>query len=119
MGTATEGAGRSGYKGGASDITKRQMQEKAKEKIQDRPFCTQRCLLGLASGKPVDKGCPNFSDHQRQHINLPEFLRLIQDQLAKDRGPDADAMPLYLSGSVGALFKIRLSSHGYTLSPKV
>ncbi|KAI1357178.1 hypothetical protein F5Y08DRAFT_334047 [Xylaria arbuscula] len=54
----------------------------------------------LASGGPMDGGCPNFA------------------QLARDRGLDADAMLLYLSGSVGALFKVRLSFHGYTLVAK-
>ncbi|KAJ3562288.1 hypothetical protein NPX13_g8620 [Xylaria arbuscula] len=66
----------------------------------------------------MDGECPNFGDHQRQHISLSEFQRLIRAQLARDRGSDADAMPLYLSGSVGALFKVRLSSHGYTLVAK-
>lgn len=66
----------------------------------------------------MDGECPNFGDHQLQHIDLSRFQRLIRAQLARDRGPDADAMPLYLSGSIGALFKIRLSSHGYTLVAK-
>ncbi|KAI1324943.1 hypothetical protein F5Y16DRAFT_379664, partial [Xylariaceae sp. FL0255] len=51
----------------------------------NRPFCTAKCLLGLANGGLLDKQ-----------------LRL---QLANDRGLDTDAMPLYFSGSVGALFK--------------
>ncbi|KAI0095725.1 hypothetical protein GGR51DRAFT_544705 [Nemania sp. FL0031] len=104
--------------GGTSGTTKEQIQKKTQTSIQDRPFCTQKCLLGLETGGPIDDRCPNFDDHQRQHIYPSEFLRLIRVQLAKDRGPDADAMPLYLSGSVGALFKIRLSSHGYTLVAK-
>jgi len=47
-----------------------------------------------------------------------EFLRLLRSQLAEDRGPDADSTPLYLSGSVGSLFKVRLSAYGYTLVAK-
>jgi hypothetical protein len=47
-----------------------------------------------------------------------DFLRLIRVQLAQDRGPDADCKPLYLSGARGSLFKVRLSSHGYTLVAK-
>jgi hypothetical protein len=43
---------------------------------------------------------------------------LIRDQLAVDRGPDADCVPLYLSGSRGSLFKVGLSSYGYTLVTK-
>ncbi|CRK44215.1 hypothetical protein BN1723_000901 [Verticillium longisporum] len=89
-----------------------------REKIQDRPFCTQRCLLGLAYGGPMDDDCPNFDDHGDRHIDRLEFLRLIRIQLACDRGPDANCAPLYLSGSVGALFKARLSCYGYTLVAK-
>ncbi|KAI8954159.1 hypothetical protein F4801DRAFT_534524 [Xylaria longipes] len=118
-GTTAKGVnrGRRG-RGGTSSRAKEQMQEGTQTRIQAGPFCTQKCLSGLASGGPMDDGCPNFGDHQRQHINVSEFLHLIRAQLARDRGLDADAMPLYLSGSVGALFKIRLSSHGYTLVAK-
>ncbi|KAF5963872.1 serine threonine protein kinase [Fusarium bulbicola] len=62
---------------------------------------------------------PNIQDQSYcMHITLREFLRLVQAQLAGDRGKDADCMPLYLSGSRGSLFKFRLSSHGYTLVAK-
>ncbi|KAI3342761.1 hypothetical protein F4824DRAFT_443159 [Ustulina deusta] len=118
-GAAAKGAKRGGRGGGGTSGTaKEQIQKKTQTRIQDRAFCTQECLSGLASGGPMDGGCPNIGDHQRQHISLSEFQTLIRAQLARDRGPDADAMPLYLSGSVGALFKVRLSSHGYTLVAK-
>ncbi|KAK1479523.1 hypothetical protein CCUS01_04652 [Colletotrichum cuscutae] len=42
----------------------------------------------------------------------------ISTSLAKDRGRDANTVPLYLSGSVVSLFKVRLSSYGYTLMAK-
>ncbi|KAH8651684.1 hypothetical protein BGZ61DRAFT_500921 [Ilyonectria robusta] len=86
--------------------------------IQDRPYCTHECLRGLAFGGPMDEKCPNFTDHGNMHINRREFLGLTRDQLAVDRGKDADCVPLYLSGSRGSLFKFRLSSHGYTLVAK-
>ncbi|KAI1325805.1 hypothetical protein F5Y16DRAFT_376790 [Xylariaceae sp. FL0255] len=109
-----------GRRGGGSLAggKREQTQRPAHMSIQDRPFCTAKCLLGLANGGPLDKQCPNFGDHQRQHISVSEFQRLVRLQLANDRGPDADAMPLYLSGSVGALFKVCLSTHGYTLVAK-
>jgi serine/threonine protein kinase len=66
----------------------------------------------------MDENCPNFDDHGQEHIDRLEFLRLIRAQLAVDRGRDADSVPLYLSGSLGSLFKVRLSSHGYTLVAK-
>jgi hypothetical protein len=45
-------------------------------------------------------------------------MHFLRAQLAEDRGRDADSVPLYLSGSVGALFKVRLSAFGYTLVAK-
>jgi hypothetical protein len=88
--------------------------------IQDRPFCTQKCLLGLAYGLlPQDKSCPNSHDHeQRERIGRLDFLSRVRDQLATDRGPDADCAPLYRSGARGSLFKVRLSAYGYTLVAK-
>jgi len=38
--------------------------------------------------------------------------------MANDRGHGADCKPLHIKGSRGALFKVRLSSHGYTLVAK-
>ncbi|EHA51053.1 hypothetical protein MGG_17220 [Pyricularia oryzae 70-15] len=86
--------------------------------IQDMLYCSHKCLLGLKCRRPVDKTCPNASSHGQKHIDRAEFLSLLQAQLAKDRGPDADCTPLYLSGFVGSLFKVRLSLHGYTLVAK-
>ncbi|KAI6083328.1 hypothetical protein F4821DRAFT_280999 [Hypoxylon rubiginosum] len=89
-----------------------------RQKIQDRPFCTQQCLLGLTRGGPMDATCPNIKYHKLEHIDPSEFVRLVRDQLAKDRGRDQDCAPLHLAGSFGTLFKVRLSSHGYTLVAK-
>ena len=104
--------------GGTSGRAEQQMHKGTHMKIGVRPFCTQKCLSGLANGGPMDDECPNMSDHQQQHITPSEFLDLIRAQMARDRGRDADCIPMYLAGSVGALFKIRLSSHGYTLVAK-
>ena len=93
--------------------------DQARERtIQDRPFCTSKCLRGLALGGSMDKTCPNFKDHRYRHVKRERFLELIRTQLAEDRGRSADAIPLYLSGRIGALFKVRLSSHGYSLVAK-
>ncbi|KAG8428475.1 hypothetical protein J3459_003897 [Metarhizium acridum] len=91
-----------------------------KPDIQSRPFCTQRCLLGLAYGGPMDKNCPNAGYHGQgqKRMSRLEFLRLVRHQLAVDRGRDADCVPLHRSGSRGSLFKVRLTSHGYTLVAK-
>jgi tRNA A-37 threonylcarbamoyl transferase component Bud32 len=87
-------------------------------RIEDRPFCTQQCLLGLAYGGDLDDRCPNLRYHRERHISLNTFLSLIRTQLASDRGRGADCKPLHMKGSRGALFKVRLSSHGYTLVAK-
>ncbi|KAI1314016.1 hypothetical protein F5Y03DRAFT_380867 [Xylaria venustula] len=117
--TATASTQQGGHSRGRGGKPGRPKEEGAQMSVRDRPFCTQRCLMGLASGGAMDDGCPNYDDHrQRRHIQPSQFLRLIRDQLANDRGMDADAMPLYLSGSVGAIFKVRLSSYGYTLVAK-
>ncbi|KAF6811218.1 hypothetical protein CPLU01_15154 [Colletotrichum plurivorum] len=96
----------------------RQEDQVRERTIQNRPFCTSECLRGLALGGSMDETCPNFKDHGHRHIKRKQFLELICSQLAQDRGRDADATPLYLAGRIGALFKVRLSSCGYTLVAK-
>ncbi|KAI1765262.1 hypothetical protein GGR53DRAFT_465612 [Hypoxylon sp. FL1150] len=86
--------------------------------IEDRLYCTHECLSGLAGGGPIDWECPNAADHGDQHLNPSDFRRLIRVQLAQDRGSEADAAPLYISGAIGSLFKVRLSAYGYTLIAK-
>ncbi|KMP10215.1 hypothetical protein CIRG_09896 [Coccidioides immitis RMSCC 2394] len=86
--------------------------------IRGRPYCSQKCLLGLRDGGSLDTSCPNFEDHSGKPIPSHNFPSLIQQQLAIDRGENADCLPLYKSGSYGALFKVRLSSHGFTLVAK-
>ncbi|KAF1817488.1 hypothetical protein P152DRAFT_454075 [Eremomyces bilateralis CBS 781.70] len=113
-GTSSHGGGNQGQHRGKQQ----QSGPATKSDIQSRPFCSQSCLLGLAYGGPADENCPNADYHGQEHISRFEFLRLIRDQLATDRGCDADCTPLYLSGARGSLFKVRLSSHGYTLVAK-
>ncbi|KAI1157280.1 hypothetical protein F5B18DRAFT_666071 [Nemania serpens] len=99
--TATRGA-QQGSQSRGRGKPRGQKQKGTPISIQDRPFCTQKCL------------CPNFDHHQQRHIQPPQFLHLIRNQLASDRGSDADAIPLYLHGSIGALFKVHLPLCGYT-----
>ncbi|KAH7016614.1 hypothetical protein B0J12DRAFT_722451 [Macrophomina phaseolina] len=75
--------------------------------------CSGCCTVGLSN-----EHCPNVRSHRKKHIKPETFLRLVRQQLARDRGRDADCRPLYIHGSRGALFKVRLSSHGYTLVAK-
>ena len=85
-----------------------------------RQYCTQRCLLGIARGWPLDKNCPNASLHarrgQRHAVDQSKFLDLVQKQLAEDL--DHNCEPLGLQGARGALFKVTLVSHGYVFVGK-
>ncbi|KAH7228643.1 hypothetical protein B0J15DRAFT_473271 [Fusarium solani] len=95
-----------------------QRSSSVRQRMQDRPYCTHTCLHGVAFGGPMDRECPNFADHGNTHIDQGEFRRAMRQQLAVDRDKDADCMPLFLVGSRGSLFKLRLSSYGYTLVAK-
>ena len=81
-------------------------------------YCTQKCLLGLVEGGLLDKMCPNAQDHGkgRHKIDQHMFLALLQQQLSESYDIDCDPMGLY--GARGALFTVRLRSHGYTLAAK-
>ncbi|KAM5441378.1 hypothetical protein MferCBS31731_003449 [Microsporum ferrugineum] len=82
------------------------------------PYCSQRCLLALKDGGPLDPLCPNYQDHQKGRINVEDFRSSIRTQLATDRGYNPDCGPVYKPGSCGQLFKVRLSLYGYTLVAK-
>ncbi|KAI1954180.1 hypothetical protein LOZ12_004231 [Ophidiomyces ophidiicola] len=105
------GRGRGG-RGGAKQSTSSTIN------IRDRPYCSQKCLLGLRDGSYRDPLCPNFKDHCGKPIPSRDFRKLVRTQLAIDLGNDADCYPLHRSGSYGTLFKIRLSSHGFTFVAK-
>ena len=87
---------------------------------RQRQYCTQKCLLGITRGLPLDRNCPNASLHPqllgRHSINIWEFMPLIQKQLAEC--VDYECEPLGLQGARGALFKIALVSHGYVFVGK-
>ncbi|KAI1911969.1 hypothetical protein LOZ61_003510 [Ophidiomyces ophidiicola] len=95
-----------------------QNKDKGKEKM--RQFCTQKCLLGLLHGGSLDRNCPNVATHgETEHrIDRYEFRRLVQAQiLRKDFGPfGCESMNIH--GTTGALFRLTLFSHGYTLVAK-
>ncbi|XXG96952.1 hypothetical protein Hte_003243 [Hypoxylon texense] len=85
-------------------------------------YCTQRCLLGLVNGTPLDERCPNAALHRRveagKHhpISHAEFVRLTYDQL--ETSLDDGVVPLYLEGARGVLFRITLLAYGYTFVGK-
>ena len=89
---------------------------------QQRPYCTQRCLLGLVQRFALDNCCPNARLHRqgkrvRTHLlNKEQFGELVQRQLAMDL--DCNIQELKQQGLRGALFRITLASHGYTFVGK-
>ncbi|KAM6508519.1 hypothetical protein FALCPG4_018359 [Fusarium falciforme] len=101
---------------------------------QDRPYCTQKCLLGLVKGGFLDPRCPNMSLHSRQpnnhrsHCRGPsrtcarhpidhaKFLELLWEQL--ERSLDDGITPLGQGGARGVLFKVSLLAYGYTFVSK-
>ncbi|KAL2161905.1 hypothetical protein VTH06DRAFT_7690 [Thermothelomyces fergusii] len=89
-----------------------------RQRMQDCSYCTQRCLRGVVSGGPIDRACPNAAEHGPKHISQEDFRHLLRAQLARDRGPEPDCIPLSLSGAIGLLFKVRLSAYGYTFVAK-
>ena len=88
-----------------------------------RPFCSQWCLRGLVQGLNLDHACPNVLDHclqgfevNRHQLDCETFLVLLREQLQQTR--DENCHPLGKEGARGALFKVTLASHGYTVVAK-
>ncbi|KAK4071103.1 hypothetical protein Purlil1_13520 [Purpureocillium lilacinum] len=94
---------------------------------QRRPFCTQKCLLGLVRGHALDRSCPNVSLHcpektrhgrgaVRHPLDHAKWLQLLRAQLKEtlDRG----ITPLQKGGARGVLFKVTLLAYGYTFVSK-
>ena len=92
-------------------------------RYQNHSYCTQTCLKELARGGPLDQNCPNVSKHcekgcrgDKHPLSGEEFRALLEEQLRRSRG--ADFRSLGVQGARGALFKVTLRSHGYTIVAK-
>ena len=89
---------------------------------QHRPYCTQKCLLGLVERSALDVDCPNASLHRqgkkgRTHLlTKKHFCELVRQQLAASL--DCNIRELGQQGIRGALFQITLASHGYSFVGK-
>ena len=85
------------------------------------PYCTHKCLRGLLQRDRLDPQCPNRVLHPstkglRHTIDAPTLRILLRNQLDTDM--DHNCTPLDIQGARGALFKLTLASHGYTLVGK-
>lgn len=83
-----------------------------------RRYCTLACLRGLVRRGVLDQACPNAVDHGTTHhtIDSSMFLNLLRLQLAKTINADCEVLGIH--GSRGAVLKVTLSSHGYTVPAK-
>ncbi|KAM0446045.1 hypothetical protein ACHAO4_009490 [Trichoderma viride] len=89
-----------------------------KPSIQDQPFCSHKCLLGLMNRTQMDENCPNYDYHGFGHPDCDEFLSGLSKQLAKEANSDANFIPLGTSSPHRSLFKVRQATHGYTFVAK-
>ncbi|KAJ5768136.1 hypothetical protein N7533_000719 [Penicillium manginii] len=85
-------------------------------------FCTQRCLLGLQTGKCLDDLCPNV-DHHRRGQNAPTQHPVSAEGLMLSLKKQLDenierCIPLGGCGSYGAPFKLTCMKYGYTVIGK-
>uniref|UniRef100_A0A093URP4 Putative cell division control protein 7 like 2 n=1 Tax=Talaromyces marneffei PM1 TaxID=1077442 RepID=A0A093URP4_TALMA len=101
-------------------ISTRSQQSASKGK--SRKYCTQQCLCGLRSKGPLDRKCPNASEHgtDRHQLNTAMLIKLLDRQLSEEPDPNKElgCESLHIHGTRGALFKITLWSHGYTFVGK-
>ncbi|KAJ5993179.1 hypothetical protein N7451_008903 [Penicillium sp. IBT 35674x] len=85
-------------------------------------FCTQRCLLGLQTGEPLDELCPNVDHHREVQkdpshhpISVGNLMISLKSQL--DENIDR-CIPFGRCGSYGAPFKLTCTKYGYTVIGK-
>lgn len=119
--TQTNRNAKSNYKKGVagnSGRTRKQTTLNQPGSVGNREYCTQACLLGLATGGPLDVRCPNVVHHGKKHLKKSLFLRMVQTQMKEQRDKVTDCKPLDIDGSRGTMFKITLTSHGYTIIAK-
>lgn len=99
-------------------VSKTSSNQRSQDRKTNMQYCTQKCLRGLMERSWLDKTCPNAQEHGESHheIDQPTFLNLMSQQLSKDL--DTDCSPVGVHGARGALFTVRLTSHGYTVAAK-
>ncbi|KAL8676769.1 MAG: hypothetical protein Q9186_006750 [Xanthomendoza sp. 1 TL-2023] len=89
-------------------------------------YCSHQCLLSLKVQGPLDPYCPNYECHpriisksggmDRHAIDMIQLRELLVAQVIEDM--DSNIEPLGIQGARGAIFKLTLESHGYTIIGK-
>jgi hypothetical protein len=91
-----------------------------------RPYCTQKCLLGLVRGLAMDPGCPDAALHRQRVSNDVQghpiddgaLPRLLRAQLACVLDGSGGMQSLGKEGTWGGLFGFTLPENGYTFVAK-
>ena len=88
-------------------------------------YCSHQCLLGLSTKGALDPSCANYDFHprvttrrgiERHAISVVQLRELLLAQIQKTMNTNIE--PLGIQGSRGAIFKLTLESHGYTMIGK-
>ena len=87
----------------------------------DRPYCTLRCMIGLAQRSALDENCPHVNFHRggdggKHALTKEKVCYLMRKQLA--RTLEWNCSDLNIRGARGRLIKLSLASHGYTFVAK-
>lgn len=87
----------------------------------ERPYCTQKCLLGLITRDVLDVNCPNVDLHRtgsndRHPVEYATWLNLLRRQLKNGMVEGFDR--LGMRGGTGFIFKVTLLAYGYTFIGK-
>lgn len=90
----------------------------------ERPYCTSKCLLGLAKGEDLDPACPNFELHREHCATGPKchpvshatWLEMLREQLQQSLDDGITRLPF--GGARSVLFKVTLLRYGYTFVSK-
>ncbi|KAJ5588790.1 hypothetical protein N7537_011468 [Penicillium hordei] len=97
-------------------------QEEDHSRRRAAQFCTQRCLLGLQTGKSLDGLCPNVDYHRRGQDNPTQHPLSAEDLMLSLKGQLDEnidrCIPLGGCGSYGAPFKLTCTKYGYTVIGK-
>ncbi|KAG6043022.1 hypothetical protein E4U17_001139 [Claviceps sp. LM77 group G4] len=112
---------------GTQSIKTHQNGDMDQDSATDKPYCTQKCLLGLVQGENLDPKCPNVTLHcqgkeggaghpERHPVDHAEWLRLLRDQF--EQSLDVGITYHGVVGARGALFKVTLLAYGYTFVSK-
>ncbi|KAG6091775.1 hypothetical protein E4U31_007213 [Claviceps sp. LM219 group G6] len=105
----------------------RSAKERSRGKTLNMPYCSQKCLLGLVRGEPIDATCPNVAFHYcsneadsspRHHVDHSQWLRDLAEQFGDEDAIARSVVFQDMVGNTGAIFKVTDLKRGYTFMAK-